>query len=453
MPNSGIINHSPAVETSIPNTNSILATVDEEDIENMEHPWTTVSYKKSRKERPTNANSEATTAVTRKQNKTRRYLNERQRKINMGYTLNYNNSGTAYKNYYDYLNYVVLRKHIKKEIVGPEQLKQFQMKLVSFFRDGYNRYFNDSTEPASDDVILDFINKQLIDHRIIVSGGFVLKNLGYIKSDKESSSVDIDMYIPGTTSLSTYVLFGKLFNANIDETKNNGTATNDTSIMNRFVKDFYDVKNARKWQIKGIRSVTKFKRGIKDTPSYGEMDFVRAYRTKTDKHPLRTPEQIVNDFDLTFCENWYDGRNIYITHKKAILKEEPGFLKSTYLFSYLLGKNKMSVNRVKKYIQRGFRIIFVDPTKQVDNTKYPYKIMEIKYIPETDTLVHVNIRDSADRYIFETKRDPQRFTKGQGRYFSSLAPKAHSNYIYYSRFTNIPVVRNTSVNFFKQFNE
>jgi hypothetical protein len=255
MPNSGIINRSLTAERSIPNTNSILATVDEEDIDNIEHPWTTVSYKKSRKERPTNANSEATIAATRKQNKTRRYLNERQRKINMGYTLNYNNSGTAYKNYYDYLNYVVLRKHIKKEIVGPEQLKQFQMKLVSFFRDGYNRYFNDSTEPASDDVILEFINKQLIDHVIIVSGGFVLKNLGYIKSDKESSSVDIDMYIPGTTPLSTYVLFGKLFNANIDETKNNGTATNDTSIMNRFVKDFYDVKNARKWQIKGIRSL------------------------------------------------------------------------------------------------------------------------------------------------------------------------------------------------------
>jgi hypothetical protein len=232
----------------------------------------------------------------------------------------------------------------------------------------------------------------------------------------------------------------------------NGTGTNDKSIMNRFVKDFYDVKNSRKWQLKGIRSVTKFKRGIKDTPSYGEMDFVRAYSTKTDKHPLRTPEQIVNDFDLTFCENWYDGRNVYITHKKAILKEEPGFLKSTYLFSYLLGKNKMSVNRVKKYIQRGFRIIFVDPTRQVDS-KNPYKIMEIKYIPETDTLVHVNIRDSSDKYVFETKRDPQRFTKAQGRYFSSLAPKSHSNYLYYSRFTNTPVVKNTSTNFFKQFNE
>jgi hypothetical protein len=279
----------------------------------------------------------------------------------------------------DYLNYVVLRKHIKKETVGPEQLKQFQTKLVGFFRDGYNKYFNESNEPASDDVILDFINKQLIEHGIIISGGFVLKNLGYIKSDKEASSVDIDMYIPGNTPLSTYVLFGKLFNANIDETTNNGTATNDKSIMNRFEKVFYDVKNARKWQLKGIRSVTKFKRGIKDTPSYGEMDFVRAYATKTDKHPLRTPEQIVNDFDLTFCENWYDGKNVYITHKKAILKEEPGFLKSTYLFSYLLGKNRMSVSRVKKYIQRGFRIIFVDPRKEGHDTKNPYKIMEIKY--------------------------------------------------------------------------
>jgi hypothetical protein len=443
MPNS--------IETLIPNTHSILATIDEEDVEN---PWTTVSYRKSRKERVNHPNSELieSTATARKMNKTRRYLNERQRKINMGYTLNYNNSGIKYRNYYDYLNYVVLRKHIKKETVGPEQLKQFQTKLVSFFRDGYNKYFNESNEPASDDVILDFINKQLIEHGIIISGGFVLKNLGYIKSDKEASSVDIDMYIPGNTPLSTYVLFGKLFNANIDETTNNGTATNDKSIMNRFVKDFYDVKNARKWQLKGIRSVTKFKRGIKDTPSYGEMDFVRAYSTKTDKHPLRTPEQIVNDFDLTFCENWYDGKNVYITHKKAILKEEPGFLKSTYLFSYLLGKNRMSVSRVKKYIQRGFRIIFVDPTRQVDS-KNPYKIMEIKYIPETDTLIHVNIRDSSDRYVFETKRDPQRFTKAQGRYFSSLAPKSHSNYLYYSRFTNIPVVKNTSTNFFKQFNE
>jgi hypothetical protein len=130
MPNSGIINRSLTAERSIPNTNSILATVDEEDIDNIdniENPWTTVTYKKSRKERPHNSNSESTIAVTRKQNKTRRYLNERQRKINMGYTLNYNNSGILYKNYYDYLKYVILKKHIKKEIVGPEQLKQFQI--------------------------------------------------------------------------------------------------------------------------------------------------------------------------------------------------------------------------------------------------------------------------------------------------------------------------------------
>ena len=67
--------------------------------------------------------------------------------------------------------------------------------------------------------------------------------------------------------------------------------------------------------------------------------------------------QVVTNFDLTFCEIWYDGINVYASNPKDFI-EKKGTLKSDYLENLLLNFNKFTINRIKKYIRKGFTISY-----------------------------------------------------------------------------------------------
>ena len=68
----------------------------------------------------------------------------------------------------------------------------------------------------------------------------------------------------------------------------------------------------------------------------------------------RDPVEVVNNFDLTCCEVWYDGTSIWSRHADDI-RAMVATLKPGYVDSFLSG-NKFTTTRVKKYIQRGFEI-------------------------------------------------------------------------------------------------
>jgi hypothetical protein len=66
---------------------------------------------------------------------------------------------------------------------------------------------------------------------------------------------------------------------------------------------------------------------------------------------------VVKNFDLSFCEAWFDGENVYavdpdgITNKRGILK--PDYNEA--LFKYF---NRFILKRIKKYVKRGFNITY-----------------------------------------------------------------------------------------------
>jgi len=68
----------------------------------------------------------------------------------------------------------------------------------------------------------------------------------------------------------------------------------------------------------------------------------------------RTPLQVVNNFDLTFCQTWCDGSAIYATHPEDIRKKH-GSLQGEYIPVYITG-NRFLHERVKKYRRRGFTV-------------------------------------------------------------------------------------------------
>ena len=77
----------------------------------------------------------------------------------------------------------------------------------------------------------------------------------------------------------------------------------------------------------------------------------------------RTPLQVVTNFDLTFCECWFDGENIWATFPEHI-RSKNGKVQSDYVEMVII-KNKFTEKRMAKYIERGFKIS-LEPLSNVD---------------------------------------------------------------------------------------
>jgi hypothetical protein len=64
---------------------------------------------------------------------------------------------------------------------------------------------------------------------------------------------------------------------------------------------------------------------------------------------------VVQNFDLTFCQIWYDGINVNGTNITDSLAKK-GRLNKNYQESLLVYFNEFIINRIKKYLKRGFSI-------------------------------------------------------------------------------------------------
>ena len=157
----------------------------------------------------------------------------------------------------------------------------------------------------------------------VIAGGSVLSAIL-----NENWSNDIDMYVP--------IPHDKPILKELRETRlfssirlNQKASSYCTSFLKR----------------NGIRTVSSFNQ----TPdSFTHLIDVMAVRKKT------TPLQVVQNFDLTFCQVWYDGNDIWATHPEHILTKT-GELQGDYVPIFLTG-NRFLRNRMQKYLKRGFKV-------------------------------------------------------------------------------------------------
>lgn len=68
----------------------------------------------------------------------------------------------------------------------------------------------------------------------------------------------------------------------------------------------------------------------------------------------RTPQQVVANFDLTFCQVYYDGEKLFATDPDHI-RTQRGFLQKDYV-KLLFEGNRFLQQRMEKYHRRGFTI-------------------------------------------------------------------------------------------------
>ena len=111
--------------------------------------------------------------------------------------------------------------------------------------------------------------------------------------------------------------------------------------------------------------------GIYNTPAYDQSFFRKnkiigrlLFRIKFDDDSIDIDLIIVSDdtnlikvvsnFDLTFCEVWYDGINFYANYPDDVRKKI-GLLKQDYIESLFSG-NTFILRRIRKYRRRGYKI-------------------------------------------------------------------------------------------------
>jgi hypothetical protein len=74
-----------------------------------------------------------------------------------------------------------------------------------------------------------------------------------------------------------------------------------------------------------------------------------------------TIDQVIDNFDLSFCKIWFDGDNVYATYPNDIMTKK-GFLNTIYTNQYYNAIEKgletmdLICLRNKKYTRRGFEI-------------------------------------------------------------------------------------------------
>jgi hypothetical protein len=167
----------------------------------------------------------------------------------------------------------------------------------------------------------------------LISGGSILS--ACIGEPVENQ--DVDMYVPV-----------KHIPRFLNELIIKNSPIFDADAYNKYAASFYCSSFLRK---NGIRKVYNFlgrALGVVNATTH-EID-VMSVRNK------RGPLAVVNNFDLTFCQVWFDGTDVYASHPEHI-KSKTGILQFDYCKKLIAG-NRFLKNRINKYIRRGFQIKF-----------------------------------------------------------------------------------------------
>jgi len=253
--------------------------------------------------------------------------------------------------------------HGAPEIMEQHYLDRFEDSLAIFFRSGYERYINHG-EPARKCDILSYVREIVKKYRLVVSGGYVLKNMGLSIEDQSKPSVDIDIYVPyyiPQRHPEFYQTMAELFNCDPG-----WDAAHPFKII-KFVANRAKGAKHSFFKKNGIYSVFKHERNVDGV--YAEMDLVRTIDGVK-------PETIVRNFDLSVCMNWYNGDQLYSMDKNAIINksEHTGWLNYGYIHLLLGIKNEHGTkhvqnpttrDRILKYLLRGYRISYVHPKEGV----------------------------------------------------------------------------------------
>lgn len=203
--------------------------------------------------------------------------------------------------------------------LGDKITKDVEIKLMKMFRKTFK---------------FDIFKKLLKECNAVIAGGSILSSSVPERFRYWSSDIDIYVRIEDSKPLLNF-LFGACNHKRFQ-----------TGKFANYCETFLS-KN-------GIRCIYR-KSGGDETSLYS-IDLMTIRNSKT-------PVEVVTNFDLSFCQVWYDGEKVYAVHPEDI-KTMKGFVTGDYV-KPLLNGNSFLVKRYKKYRERRFEIIIKPPAEHI----------------------------------------------------------------------------------------
>ena len=192
----------------------------------------------------------------------------------------------------------------------------------------------------------------LINNKALISGGFILNAESVLSQDikeDEAKQKDMDIYVNLKNICSLFIQLKELGWTRVITSDSHMTPIYDQSFIR---------KNHILYR---IRMTEELQWGVDLTKPPIDIMII------PDEFTL---ESVVTNFDLTFCQVWYDGYKSYSNHWRDIALQR-GSLQPEYHESYING-NLFLRQRIKKYRERGYTILCpeIRPEVQVALDRY-----------------------------------------------------------------------------------
>lgn len=201
----------------------------------------------------------------------------------------------------------------------------------------------------------DIISENLIGAGAVLAGGSILQ----VIAKYEATRLDLDFYCP-TKHIPTFI------NTFTEPRTAGSIALFDNCSMTTQAASFYCSSFLRK---NGIRKIYRLSRIDNDSPEAIAVPRLRRAKEFAQMIDImsvrnaRNVTDVVQNFDLTFCQVWYDGESIWATHPTDIT-ERKGVLQKDYSNLFIRG-NAFLRKRVQKYKDRGFAISLDDEASKL----------------------------------------------------------------------------------------
>jgi hypothetical protein len=198
-------------------------------------------------------------------------------------------------------------------------------------------------------------------HNALIAGGFVLLaatgDLAKAEADGNDDGSfalphDIDIYVPVKEIPAFYEAIKTGHTGPSPILAANKNITHEDS----FAASAYCRSFLRKNGIRKVYTLVHKRNDRHHTQPDFKLD-VMSVRNK------RTPLAVVNNFDLTCCQVWYDGEAVYASHPDHI-EGKTAFLQPEYIDTFL-GGNRFLAKRLKKYSRRGFTITYSPQAREL----------------------------------------------------------------------------------------
>lgn len=250
-------------------------------------------------------------------------------------------------------------------------MTQLSVDFVSKFESFVESFINENID-EDEFIKIDEIKNVLKQSNAIIAGGSVLRFCSNEQNELWETG-DIDIYVN---------------NKNVIPIRNFlASFSQRVEILgygnNIYNKNFFNVSKI----YKVVRFYTKFDY-IQENVKHIDLVYV---------HNSMKLNKVVETFDLTCCQVWYDGTSIYAKYPEMIM-ERKSQINPLYIHQLLKG-NKSTHNRIRKYINRGFEIIYPREDIAIETFNQIYKnYNEVSYRKILSNVIFLYIFDVNGRY-------------------------------------------------------